>query len=160
VTLTRAFPIATPVAAAMKRPCTVPVRVCCEGTSRLGRQLHWLRRMYGHTMLARASTDLHADEFVLPDVGRQFDQKSRIVVQSWCTARRARSPPTPTQCYIETSSSAPVAQRIEHPPPKRGAAGSIPAGRASLRSRDETCETAGRPPCVHFEALDGEKIFG
>src|SRR6266508_3536563 len=29
---------------------------------------------------------------------------------------------------------APVAQRIEHPPPKRGAAGSIPAGRANLRS--------------------------
>src|SRR5207247_2876433 len=28
--------------------------------------------------------------------------------------------------------TAPVAQRIEHPPPKRGAAGSIPAGRASF----------------------------
>ena len=27
---------------------------------------------------------------------------------------------------------APVAQRIEHPPPKRGAAGSIPAGRATF----------------------------
>ena len=30
--------------------------------------------------------------------------------------------------------TAPVAQRIEHPPPKRGAAGSIPAGRATFRS--------------------------
>jgi hypothetical protein len=29
---------------------------------------------------------------------------------------------------------APVAQRIEHPPPKRGAAGSIPAGRATRQS--------------------------
>ncbi len=32
-----------------------------------------------------------------------------------------------------TSMHAPVAQRIEHPPPKRGAAGSIPAGRATFR---------------------------
>ena len=28
--------------------------------------------------------------------------------------------------------AAPVAQRIEHPPPKRGAAGSIPAGRTTF----------------------------
>ena len=35
--------------------------------------------------------------------------------------------------YTKVSSPlAPVAQRIEHPPPKRGAAGSIPAGRATF----------------------------
>ena len=36
---------------------------------------------------------------------------------------------------LENDQHAPVAQRIEHPPPKRGAAGSIPAGRATSSHR-------------------------
>jgi hypothetical protein len=59
-----------------------------------------------------------------------------------------------------TLQCAPVAQRIEHPPPKRGAAGSIPAGRATLnphftsglRSAASGCCTDGgrsdRAPCA------------
>jgi integrase len=59
-----------------------------EGGIRLlekGWQLHWLQKMYGHASLAQTSRYLHADEFVLPDVMRQFDQKSvnrgAVVVQ-------------------------------------------------------------------------------
>jgi hypothetical protein len=59
-----------------------------EGGIRLlekGWQLHWLQKMYGHATLAQTSKYLHADEFVLPDVMRQFEQKSgrrgAIVVQ-------------------------------------------------------------------------------
>src|SRR5712671_3672887 len=36
-----------------------------------------------------------------------------------------------------SSGIAPVAQRIEHPPPKRGAAGSIPAGRANIGHKSQ-----------------------
>jgi integrase/recombinase XerD len=59
-----------------------------EGGIRLlekGWQLHWLQKMYGHASLAQTSKYLHADEFVLPDVMRQFEQKSAkrgaVVVQ-------------------------------------------------------------------------------
>jgi hypothetical protein len=40
-------------------------------------QLHWLQKMYGHATLAQTARSLHADEFVLPDVMRQFEQKSK-----------------------------------------------------------------------------------
>jgi hypothetical protein len=59
-----------------------------EGGIRLlekGWQIHWLQKMYGHATLAQTSKYLHADEFVLPDVMRQFEQKSAkrgaVVVQ-------------------------------------------------------------------------------
>ncbi len=59
-----------------------------EGGIRLlekGWQLHWLQKMYGHATLAQTSKYLHADESVLPDVMRQFEQKSAnrgaVVVQ-------------------------------------------------------------------------------
>ena len=59
-----------------------------EGGIRLlekGWQLHWLQKMYGHASLAQTSRYLHADEFVLPDVMRQFEQRSKkrgaVVVQ-------------------------------------------------------------------------------
>jgi hypothetical protein len=59
-----------------------------EGGIRLlekGWQLHWLQKMYGHASLAQTSKYLQADEFVLPDVMRQFEQKSAkrgaVVVQ-------------------------------------------------------------------------------
>jgi hypothetical protein len=67
-----------------------------EGGIRLlekGWQLHWLQKMYGHATLAQTSKYLHADEFVLPDVMRQFEQKSAkrgaVVVQK----RRIDRPP-------------------------------------------------------------------
>src|SRR5262245_44491252 len=50
---------------------------------------------------------------------------------------------------------APVAQRIEHPPPKRGAASSILAGRANLRSGTPRelrwAGHAGHPSRVHSD---------
>jgi integrase len=59
-----------------------------EGGIRLlekGWQLHWLQKMYGHSTLAQTAKYLHADEFVLPDVMRQFEEKSTkrgaVVVQ-------------------------------------------------------------------------------
>ena len=50
-----------------------------EGGIRLlekGWQLHWIQKMYGHASLAQTARYLHADEFVLPDVMRQFEEKS------------------------------------------------------------------------------------
>jgi integrase len=67
-----------------------------EGGIRLlekGWQLHWLQKMYGHATLAQTAKYLHADEFVLPDVMRQFEQKSSkrgaVVVQK----RQIEHPP-------------------------------------------------------------------
>jgi integrase len=66
-----------------------------EGGIRLlekGWQLHWLQKMYGHASLAQTARYLHADEFVLPDVMRQFEQKSvkrgAVVVQKGLIERR------------------------------------------------------------------------
>ena len=66
-----------------------------EGGIRLlekGWQLHWLQKMYGHASLAQTATYLHADEFVLPDIMRQFEQKSAkrgaVVVQKRTVDRR------------------------------------------------------------------------
>ena len=59
-----------------------------EGGIRLlekGWQLHWLQAMYGHSTLAQTAKYLHADEGVLPEVTRQFEQKTAnrgpVVVQ-------------------------------------------------------------------------------
>ena len=67
-----------------------------EGGIRLlekGWQLHWLQKMYGHATLAQTSKYLHADEFVLPDVMRQFEQQSTkrgaVVVQKGPIDHRA-----------------------------------------------------------------------
>src|SRR3954447_10919442 len=46
-------------------------------------------------------------------------------------AARATSVVARNHATLSCNPPAPVAQRIEHPPPKRGAAGSIPAGRAT-----------------------------
>jgi Phage integrase family len=62
-----------------------------EGGIRLlekGWQLHWLQKMYGHATLAQTSKYLHADEFVLPDVMRQFE---RQIDETWCS-RGAKGP--------------------------------------------------------------------
>ena len=67
-----------------------------EGGIRLlekGWQLHWLQKMYGHATLAQTSKYLHADEFVLPDVMRQFERQSTkrgaVVVQKGPIDHRA-----------------------------------------------------------------------
>ena len=81
-----------------------------EGGIRLlekGWQLHWLQRMYGHASLAQTSKYLHADEFVLPDVMRQFEQKSAkrgaVVVQK----RSIERPPLHHVKRTEASKSRP-----------------------------------------------------
>jgi integrase len=76
-----------------------------EGGIRLlekGWQLHWLQKMYGHATLAQTAKYLHADEFVLPDVMRQFEKKSSkrraVVVQ-----KRQIEPPPVHQAPRATS---------------------------------------------------------
>ena len=81
-----------------------------EGGIRLlekGWQLHWLQKMYGHATLAQTAKYLHADECVLPDVMRQFEQKSAkrgaVVVQT----RRIDRPPLHHAKRMETCKASP-----------------------------------------------------
>ena len=104
-----------------------------------GWPIHHVQEMLGHSSLEQTSTYLNVER-----VGLRASMRKSDDARTGCNpvAIEAGSDhPTDskgdgetrneaTVNYRDTVAFAPVAQRIEHPPPKRGAAGSIPAGRA------------------------------
>jgi hypothetical protein len=102
----------------------------------LGWRLHHIQEMLGHANLSQTSTYPHAPEMGLQESMRRFDSpRGNPLDRSSCGASASwpmntRHKPAKARYTSSCGKIAPVAQRIEHPPPKRGAAGSIPAGRA------------------------------